>query len=99
MSEEEIALIDTEPGVTDEKAVEILKEYMSNEPSIGEEKANTVQVISSNLVWKEDDEDKIHLAWWIRFMDSSFAKDATYPASVWIDAHSGEMLLFDYYRD
>ncbi|PAV12597.1 ATP-dependent 26S proteasome regulatory subunit [Methanosarcina spelaei] len=99
MSEEEIALIDTEPGVTDEKAVEILKEYMSNEPSIGEEKANTVKVISSNLVWKEDDEDKIHLAWWIRFMDSSFAKDATYPASVWIDAHSGEMLLFDYYRD
>lgn len=99
MSEEEIALIDTEPGVTDEKAVEILKEYMSNKPSIGEEKANTVKVISSNLVWKEDDEDKIHLAWWIRFMDSSFAKDATYPASVWIDAHSGEMLLFDYYRD
>lgn len=99
MSEEEIALIDTEPGVTDEKAVEILKEYMSNEPSIGEEKANTVKVISSNLVWKEDDEDKIHLAWWIRFMDSSFAKDAIYPASVWIDAHSGEMLLFDYYRD
>ncbi|MDW5548664.1 YcdB/YcdC domain-containing protein [Methanosarcina sp.] len=99
MSEEEIALIDTEPSITDEKAVEILKEYMSNEPSIGEEKANTVKVISSNLVWKEDDEDKIHLAWWIRFMDSSFAKDATYPASVWIDAHSGEMLLFDYYRD
>ncbi len=38
MSEEEIALIDTEPSITDEKAVEILKEYMSNEPSIGEEK-------------------------------------------------------------
>ncbi|AKB83072.1 ATP-dependent 26S proteasome regulatory subunit [Methanosarcina barkeri 3] len=99
MDEEELALIDTKPGVTDEKAVEILKEYMSNEPSIGEEKANTVKVISSNLVWKEDDEDKIHLAWWIRFMDSSFAKDDTYPASVWIDAHSGEMLLFNYYRD
>jgi hypothetical protein len=64
MSEEEIALIDTEPSITDEKAVEILKKYMSNKPSIGEEKANTVKVISSNLVWKEDDEDKIHLAWW-----------------------------------
>jgi len=99
MSEEEIALIDTEPSITDEKAVEILKEYMSNKPSIGEEKASTVKVISSNLVWKEDEEDKIHLAWWIRFMDSSFARDDTYPASVWIDAHSGEMLLFNYYRD
>ncbi|AKB58961.1 YcdB/YcdC domain-containing protein [Methanosarcina barkeri] len=99
MSEEEIALIDTEPSITDEKAVEILKEYMSNKPSIGEEKANSVKVISSNLVWKEDEEDKIHLAWWIRFMDSSFARDDTYPASVWIDAHSGEMLLFDYSRD
>ncbi|AKB29526.1 ATP-dependent 26S proteasome regulatory subunit [Methanosarcina siciliae T4/M] len=99
MDEGETALINTEPGITDEKAVDILKEYMSNEPCIGEEKASTVKVISSNLVWKEDDKDKTHLAWWIRFMDSSFAKGDSYPASVWIDAHSGEMLLFDYFRN
>ncbi|NLN43749.1 MAG: ATP-dependent 26S proteasome regulatory subunit, partial [Methanosarcina sp.] len=99
MSEEEIALIDTEPSITDEKAVEILKEYMSNEPYIGEKKANTVKVISSNLVWKEGDDDETRLAWWIRFMDSSFKRNDSYPASVWIDAHSGEMLLFSYSRD
>ncbi|KKG59319.1 hypothetical protein DU67_08875 [Methanosarcina mazei] len=99
MSEEEIALIDTEPSITDEKAVEILKEFMSNELPIGEEKANTVKVISSNLVWKEDDEDKTRLAWRIRFRDSSFAKDDNYPATVLIDVHSGEMLLFDYSRN
>jgi len=99
MDKEDIALIDTEPGVTDEKAVEILKEFMSNELPIGEEKASTVKVISSNLVWKEDDEDKTRLAWRIQFRDSSFAKDSKYPASVLIDAHSGEMLLFDYSRN
>jgi len=99
MDEEEIALIDTEPGITDEKAVEILKEFMSNELPIGEEKASTVKVISLNLFWKEDDEDKTRLAWRIQFRDSSFAKDSKYPASVLIDAHSGEMLLFDYSRN
>jgi hypothetical protein len=104
MSEEEIALIDTEPSITDEKAVEILKEFMSNEPPIGEEKASTVKVISSNLVWKEGDwkdgdDDETHLAWWIRFIDSSFERDDSLPASVLIDAHSGEMLLFDYSRN
>ncbi|MDY9927065.1 YcdB/YcdC domain-containing protein [Methanosarcina sp.] len=99
MDKGDIALIDTEPGITDEKAVEILKEFMSNELPIGEEKASTVKVISSNLVWKEDDEDKTRLAWRIQFRDSSFAKDSKYPASVLIDAHSGEMLLFDYSRN
>ncbi|AKB78576.1 ATP-dependent 26S proteasome regulatory subunit [Methanosarcina horonobensis HB-1 = JCM 15518] len=98
MSEEEIALIDTEPSITDEKAVEVLKDYMSSESYIGEKKANTVKVISSGLVWKKNSDDRIHLAWWIRFVDSSFTTD-NYPTSVWIDAHSGEMLLFDYYRD
>lgn len=99
MDEDEIALIDTKPSITDEKAVEILKEYMSNEPWIGEEKANTVKVISSDLVWKEDDEDKTHLTWWIQFTDSSFEQGDDYPASVWIDAHSGEMLLLVYERN
>lgn len=99
MDEEEIALIDTEPSITDEKAVEILKEFMSSQPPIGEEKASTVKVLSSSLVWKEDNEDKTRLAWWIRFMDSSFKRNDSYPASVWIDAHSGEMLLFDYSRN
>jgi len=98
MDEEKIALIDTKPSITDEKAVEILKEYMNTEPYIGEEKANTVKVISSNLVWKEDD-DETHLAWWVRFIDSSFTTGDEYPASAWIDAHSGEMLLLDYARD
>lgn len=99
MSEEEIALIDTEPDITNEEAVKILKEYMSNISYIREEKANTVKVISSDLVWKENDDDKIHLAWRIQFVDSSFAEDDSYPASLWIDTHSGEMLLFAYGRD
>lgn len=99
MSEEEIALIDTEPSITDEKAVEILKEFMSSQPPIGEEKASTVKVLSSSLAWKEDNEDKTRLAWWIRFIDSSFERDDSLPASVLIDAHSGEMLLFDYSRN
>ncbi|BAW29655.1 hypothetical protein SAMN02910340_01263 [Methanosarcina thermophila] len=93
------ALIDTEPSITDEKAVEILKEFMSSQPPIGEEKASTVKVLSSSLVWKEDNEDKTRLAWWIRFIDSSFERDDSLPASVLIDAHSGEMLLFDYSRN
>ena len=99
MDEEEIALIDTEPSITDEKAVEILKEFMSSQPPIGEEKASTVKVLSSSLAWKEDNEDKTRLAWWIRFIDSSFERDDSLPASVLIDAHSGEMLLFDYSRN
>ena len=99
MDEEEIALIDTEPSITDEKAVEILKEFMSSQPPIGEEKASTVKVLSSSLAWKEDNEDKTRLAWWIRFIDSSFERDDSLPASVLIDALSGEMLLFDYSRN
>ncbi|WP_243466465.1 YcdB/YcdC domain-containing protein [Methanosarcina mazei] len=98
-SEEEIALINTEPSITDEEAIKVLKEYMSSIPQIGEEKANTVKVMSSNLVWKENEDDKIHLAWWIKFVDSSFAEDDNCPAFAWVDAHSGEMLLFDYGRD
>ncbi|BBL64869.1 YcdB/YcdC domain-containing protein [Methanosarcina mazei] len=99
MSGEEIALIDKEPSITDEEAIKILKEYMTSVPQIGEEKANTVKVMSSNLVWKENEDDKIHLAWWIKFVDSSFAEDEDHPASVWIDAHSGEILLIAYGRD
>jgi hypothetical protein len=99
MSEDEIALIDTKPGITAEEATEIIKEFMRNEPYIGEEKADTVVVKSSTLVWKEDDDDKAHLVWQIQFMDSSFAEDDNYPASACIDAHSGKMLLFDYARD
>ncbi|KKF98927.1 YcdB/YcdC domain-containing protein, partial [Methanosarcina mazei] len=98
-SEEEIALINTEPSITDEEAIKVLKEYMSSIPQIGEEKANTVKVMSSDLVWKENNDDKIHLAWWIKFVDSSFAEDDNCPAFAWVDAHSGEMLLFDYGRD
>jgi hypothetical protein len=32
-------------------------------------------------------------------VDSSFAEDDNCPAFAWVDAHSGEMLLFDYGRD
>lgn len=99
ISEEEIALINTEPSITDEEAINVLKEYMSSIPQIGEEKANNIKVMSSDLVWKENEDDKIHLAWWIQFMDSSFAEDDNCPAFAWVDAHSGEMLLFDYGRD
>ncbi|WP_445475694.1 YcdB/YcdC domain-containing protein [Methanococcoides methylutens] len=99
MNEDEIALIDIEPSIKSEEAVGIIKEFMGKESYIGEEKADTVRVISSTLVWKEDDEDKIHLTWEIQFMDSSFAEDDKYPASAWIDSHSGKMLLFDYVRD
>ena len=73
-SEEEIALINTEPSITDEEAIKVLKEYMN-------------------------EDDKIHLAWWIKFVDSRFAEDDNCPAFAWVDAHSGEMLLFDYGRD
>lgn len=98
INEDEVAQISNEPSITDKEAVRILKDYMSNTEHIGKEKANSVKVTSSELAWKVDEDDKIHLTWWIRFIDSSFADD-TYPASVWIDAHSGEMLLFVYARD
>jgi hypothetical protein len=99
MSEDEIALIDSKPGITEEEAAEVIKDFMRNEPVIGEEKADTVVVKSSTLVWKEDDDDKARLVWWVQFVDSSFAEDDDYPASACIDAHSGEMLLFVYARD
>lgn len=99
MDEDEIALIDTKPSITKEKATNIIKEYMSNSPYIGKEKANTVKIKSSTLVWKEGDDDKIHLAWEVRFVDSSFDESDSITASAWIDAHSGEILMFLYARD
>ena len=99
IDEEQVLRIDTKPSITEEKSEEILKEYMSNIESIGIEKANSIKVNSSELVWRMDDNKNIHLSRWIQFTDSSFTDDDTCPASVWIDAHSGEVLLFAYARD
>ncbi|WP_406657851.1 hypothetical protein V7O62_04645 [Methanolobus sp. ZRKC2] len=98
VDEDETELIDTEPSILDVEAVELLKEYMINAPYIGKEKADTVEVISLMLSWKEDNDAKMHLVWRIRFKDSTFAYDDS-PATAWLDAHSGEMLLLDYERD
>ncbi|WP_406657852.1 YcdB/YcdC domain-containing protein [Methanolobus sp. ZRKC2] len=95
---DKVTLVDTKPSITNEESVEILKKYMSNIPQIGEEKAETVNVTSSMLSWKEDN-DEIHLAWRIQFQDSTFVADDSSSASAWIDAHSGNVILFDYERD
>nr|WP_321496904.1 hypothetical protein [uncultured Methanolobus sp.] len=98
MDENEVAVVSTEPDISSDEASEILKEYMVNEPFIGKDKADTVKIDSSTLVWKFDDKQTIHLAWWIRFKDSTFANEDS-PAATWIDAHSGEIILFVYERD
>ncbi|WP_407283116.1 YcdB/YcdC domain-containing protein [Methanolobus sp. WCC1] len=98
IDEDEIALVDTKPSISSNEAAKIITDYMTNEPTIGKEKANTVKTISSELYWKEDDNETVHLAWGITFKDSTFKYD-DYPAEAWIDAHSGEMLLFAYARD
>ena len=65
---------------------------MTSVPQIGEEsKYCKSYVIQSCL--EENEDDKIHLAWWIKFVDSSFAEDEDHPASVWIDAHSERFCL------
>ncbi|SFM50442.1 YcdB/YcdC domain-containing protein [Methanolobus profundi] len=98
MDENEVVVVSTEPDISSDEASEILKEYMANEPFIGKDKADTVKINSSSLVWKFDDNQTIHLAWWIRFKDSTFANEDS-PAATWIDAHSGEIILFVYERD
>jgi hypothetical protein len=98
IDEDEIALIDTKPSISSSEAAKIITDYMTNEPTIGKDKADTVEIISSELYWKEDNNETVHLAWGIKFKDSTFAHD-DYPAEAWIDAHSGEMLLFAYARD
>ena len=98
MNEDEIALIDTKPSISSSEATKIITDYMTNEPTIGKDKADTVKIISSELYWKEDNSETVHLAWGITFKDSTF-EYADYPAETWIDAHSGKILLFAYSRD
>ncbi|SFM21412.1 YcdB/YcdC domain-containing protein [Methanolobus profundi] len=97
MSEKNMTTFDTEPSIMDSEASKILKEYMANEPTIGIEKANTLDIISSDLVWKENN-GTTTLAWWIQFKDSSFEENA-YPGAAWIDAYSGEILTVVYSGD
>jgi hypothetical protein len=98
IDEDEIALVDTKPSISSNEAAKIITDYMTNEPTIGKDKADTVKIISSELYWKEDNNETVRLAWWINFKDSTFAYD-DHPAAAWIDAHSGEILLFAYSRD
>lgn len=97
MNEKNTAKFDTEPSIMDYEASKILKEYMANEPVIGIEKANTLDIISSDLVWKEHN-GTTTLAWWIQFKDSSFEENA-YPGAAWIDAYSGDILTVVYSRN
>jgi hypothetical protein len=95
IDEDEISLIDTKPSISSSEVAKIITDYMLNEPAIGKENNNTVEIISSELYWKEDHNETVHLAWCVNFKDSTFEHD-DYLVSARIDAHSGEMLLFDY---
>jgi uncharacterized membrane protein YkoI len=64
-----------------------------------------INIISSELIWidlaypsSEDGSHDVRLAWWLRFSDGYLEENnAPCSGSIWIDAHSGEILKKAYF--
>jgi hypothetical protein len=95
MSEEETYAVDYEAILTEEEAAEYLKEFIGNEVHDGKI-SETTEIISSELVWKYDENDEIRLAWWMQFTDQNLGLSESLPGLVIVDANTGEMLLASY---
>lgn len=95
MPEEKIYALDTEAIITEEKATEILKDFIGNEVYDGKV-SSTTEIITSKLVWKSTENSEIRLAWWMQFIDSNLEFNEELPGMVCIDANSGEVLMSSY---
>lgn len=95
MPEEKIYAVDTEAIITEEKATEILKDFIGNEVYDGKV-SSTTEIITSKLVWKSTENSEIRLAWWMQFTDSNLELNEELPGMVCIDASSGEVLMYSY---
>lgn len=85
---------DPTPTLSAAEAGEILTTAM--EEKRGSER---MEILSTELWWYDREGEQISLAWKVEFEDDSIRSYETDPASAWIDAHTGEELLLNYYLD
>ncbi len=95
ISEEKTYAVDNESILTEEEAAEYLKEFIGNEIYDGKT-SDTIEVISSELIWRSNENDEIRLTWWMQFTDPKLGLDNNLPGLVGIDANTGEVLVASY---
>lgn len=85
---------DAQPSVSESEAGAIVTDFMT------ENGAEGIQVLSSEMQWVDmnypaglQDPHDIHLAWRVRFIDDYYrSHGVTFPAAIWVDAETGEIL-------
>lgn len=87
--------IDPTPTLSAAEASEILTTAMEERRG-----SEGLEILSTELWWYDRGEgEQISLAWKVEFEDDYIRSYETDPASAWIDAHTGEELLLNYYLD
>ena len=87
--------VDNESILTEEEAIDYLKEFIEEQAYEGNV-SNSIEVIESKLIWKYTENDEIRLAWWMQFTDPNLGLDKSLPGLVGIDANNGEVLIADF---
>ncbi|SFM50462.1 YcdB/YcdC domain-containing protein [Methanolobus profundi] len=87
--------VDNESILTEEEAIDYLKEFIGEQVYDGKV-SSTTEVIESKLSWKSNENDEILLVWWMQFTDPNLGLDESLPGLVGIDANTGEVLVASY---
>ncbi|MCK9278847.1 MAG: hypothetical protein M0P22_12255, partial [Methanoculleus sp.] len=86
--------VDAEAKISDSEAGAIVVDFMA------ENGAQGIRILSSEKQWVDlnypaglQEPHDIRLAWHVRFTDDNYqSRGVTFPAAVWVDAETGEVL-------